>query len=131
MSPPDTRTALARVRGLGAARSGVQHWWAQRLTAVALVPLSIWWVAGMIAHTGATRVEALAWIARPVNATLTILTLAMVFHHGQLGIQVVIEDYVHHEGATIALLILLKLLALVLALAGAVAVLQLMLGGAA
>ena len=87
MSPPDTRTALARVRGLGAARSGVQHWWAQRLTAVALVPLSIWWVAGMIAHTGATRVEALAWIARPVNATLTILTLAMVFHHGQLGIQ--------------------------------------------
>jgi succinate dehydrogenase / fumarate reductase membrane anchor subunit len=131
MSPPDTRTALARVRGLGAARSGVQHWWAQRLTAVALVPLSIWWVAGMIAHTGATRVEALAWIARPVNATLTILTLAMVFHHGQLGIQVVIEDYVHHEGAKIALLILIKLLALVLALAGAVAVLQLMLGGAA
>ena len=131
MSPPDTRTALARVRGLGAARSGVQHWWAQRLNAVALVPLSIWWVAGMIAHTGATRVEALAWIARPVNATLTILTLAMVFHHGQLGMQVVIEDYVHHEGAKIALLILIKLLALVLALAGAVAVLQLMLGGAA
>jgi succinate dehydrogenase / fumarate reductase membrane anchor subunit len=131
MSRPDTRSALARVRGLGSAKAGVQHWWAQRLTAVALVPLSIWWVAGMIAHTGATRVEAVAWLARPINATLTILTLAMVFHHGQLGLQVVIEDYVHHEGAKIALLIVLKLLAVVLALAGAVAVLQLMLGGVA
>jgi succinate dehydrogenase / fumarate reductase, membrane anchor subunit len=131
MSRPDTRSEISRVRGLGSAKAGVQHWWAQRLTAVALVPLSIWWIAGMIAHTGGTRVDAAAWMARPVNATLTILTLAMVFHHAQLGLQVVIEDYVHNEAAKITLLIAVKLLALVLALAGALAVLRLMLGGAA
>jgi succinate dehydrogenase / fumarate reductase membrane anchor subunit len=131
MSRPDSRTALARVRGLGTARSGVQHWWVQRLTAIALLPLSIWWVAGMIALTGAEHNEAAAWVARPLNATLSIITLAMVFHHGQLGLQVVIEDYVHHEGAKIALLIMVKLLAGVLALAGALAVLRLMLGAVA
>jgi succinate dehydrogenase / fumarate reductase membrane anchor subunit len=101
MSRPDTRSEISRVRGLGSAKAGVQHWWAQRLTAIAL------------------------------NATLTILTLAMVFHHAQLGLQVVIEDYVHNEAAKITLLIAVKLLALILALAGALAVLRLMLGGAA
>jgi succinate dehydrogenase membrane anchor subunit len=130
MNGTDTRSPIARVRGLGSAKEGVQHWWAQRLTAVALVPLSIWWVAGMVAHTGAGHAEAAAWIARPINATLTIITLAMVFHHGQLGLQVVIEDYVHNEGAKIALLIAVKLLALLLALAGSLAVLRLMLGAA-
>ena len=130
MNGTDTRSPIARVRGLGSAKEGVQHWWAQRLTAVALVPLSIWWVAGMVAHTGAGHAEAAAWIARPINATLTIITLAMVFHHGQLGLQVVIEDYVHNKGAKIALLIAVKLLALLLALAGSLAVLRLMLGAA-
>jgi succinate dehydrogenase / fumarate reductase membrane anchor subunit len=130
MNGTDTRSPIARVRGLGSAKEGVQHWWAQRLTAVVLVPLSIWWVAGMVAHTGAGHAEAAAWIARPINATLTIITLAMVSHHGQLGLQVVIEDYVHSEGAKLALLIAVKLLSLLVALAGTLAVLRLMFGAA-
>jgi succinate dehydrogenase / fumarate reductase membrane anchor subunit len=124
----DTRSPIARVRGLGSAKEGVQHWWAQRLTAVALVPLSIWFVAGLVGLAGAPHDEAAAWLGHPVNATLMILTLGMVFHHGQLGLQVVVEDYVRAEGLKIALLILLKLLALLLALAGILAVLHLMIG---
>jgi succinate dehydrogenase / fumarate reductase membrane anchor subunit len=126
----DTRSPIARVRGLGSAKEGVHHWWVQRLTAVALVPLSIWFVAGVVALAGAPQAEAAAWIARPFNATLMILTLGLTFHHAQLGLQVVIEDYVHAEGAKLALLIVVKLLALALALAGALAVLRLMIGGA-
>ena len=126
----DTRSAIARVRGLGSAKEGVQHWWVQRLTAVALVPLSIWFVAGLVSLAGAPQADAAAWIARPLNATLMILTLGLTFHHAQLGLQVVIEDYVHAEGPKLALLILVKLLALALALAGALAVLRLMIGGA-
>ena len=126
----DTRSAIARVRGLGSAKEGVQHWWVQRLTALALVPLSIWFVAGLVSLAGAPQADAAAWIARPLNATLMILTLGLTFHHAQLGLQVVIEDYVHAEGPKLALLILVKLLALALALAGALAVLRLMIGGA-
>jgi succinate dehydrogenase / fumarate reductase membrane anchor subunit len=125
----DTRSQIARVRGLGSAKEGVQHWWVQRLTALALVPLSIWFVAGVVALTGASHAEAAAWVGHPLNATLMILTLGLTFHHAQLGLQVVIEDYVHAEGAKLALLILVKLLALALAVAGALAVLRLMIGG--
>jgi|SRR5688572_15095607 succinate dehydrogenase / fumarate reductase membrane anchor subunit len=125
----DTRSQIARVRGLGSAKEGVQHWWVQRLTALALVPLSIWFVAGVVALTGASHAEAAAWVGYPLNATLMILTLGLTFHHAQLGLQVVIEDYVHAEGAKLALLILVKLLALALAVAGALAVLRLMIGG--
>ncbi|MCI0430708.1 MAG: succinate dehydrogenase, hydrophobic membrane anchor protein [Rhodospirillales bacterium] len=126
----DTRSPIARARGLGSAKEGVQQWWAQRLTAIALVPLSIWFVAGMVALAGASHDQAAAWLAHPVNGTLMILTLGFVFHHGQLGLQVVIEDYLHAEGRKLALLIAVKLLALLLALAGSLAVLRLMLGGA-
>jgi len=127
----DTRNPIARIRGLGSAKEGVQHWWAQRLTALALVPLSVWFVAGMVALTGATHAEAAEWVGHPFNATLMILTLGLVCHHGQLGLQVVIDDYVHAEGARLLLLIAARLLALALALAGIVAVLRLMLAGAA
>jgi len=77
----DTRSPIARVRGLGSAKEGVQHWWVQRLTAVALVPLSIWFVAGVVAMTGAPWAQAGAWIGRPLNATLMILLLGLGFHH--------------------------------------------------
>lgn len=125
----DTRSPISRARGLGSAREGARHWWAQRLTAVALAPLSLWFAAGVVALSGAPHGEAAAWIADPLNATLMILTLVLLFHHGQLGLQVVIEDYVHAEGLKVALLILVKLLALALALTGSVAVLRLTVGG--
>ena len=120
---PDYRSTLARVRGLGSAKEGVHHWWVQRLTALALIPLSIWLVASLVALTGGSYAAVRAWLGQPVTVGLLVLLLAATFHHGQLGVQVVIEDYVHHEGTKIALIILVKAAAVVLALAGILAVL--------
>ena len=110
-----TRTPLGRVRGLGSAKEGVQLWWMQRLSALALVPLSLWFVWAVIAHTGADHVAIVAWLHWPSNAVLLILLVAASFYHAQLGLQVVIEDYVHHEGLKLASIVAVKLLAALLA----------------
>jgi succinate dehydrogenase / fumarate reductase membrane anchor subunit len=123
------RSNLGRVRGLGSAKEGVTHFWHQRLTAVALVPLSIWFVVSAISLAGADFAAYHAWIALPGNTTLMILLIGMVFYHGALGLQVVIEDYVHGEGAKLASLILMKLVALLLAVFSAVAVLRVAFAG--
>ena len=86
------RSSLGRARGLGSAKEGVQHWWVQRMTALALVPLCLWFVASIVGLAGAPREEVVAWIGRPVPATLLLLLVAAGFHHSQLGLQVVIED---------------------------------------
>ncbi len=88
------RSPLGRARGLGSAKEGLHHWWAQRLTAVALIPLSIWFVASVIALTGSGYEEFALWLANPINTTALLLFLAVGFHHAQLGMQVVLEDYV-------------------------------------
>lgn len=108
------RTPEARVRGLGSAHHGLAHWWAQRLTAVALVPLLLWFVAHLCATTGADYRAAVASLHQPINAILTILLVVAGFHHGQLGLQVVIEDYVHTPWAKISLIIAVKLAAVAL-----------------
>jgi succinate dehydrogenase / fumarate reductase membrane anchor subunit len=96
------RTPLGRVRGLGSAKDGTHHWWMQRVTAVALVPLTIWFVASLVALVGADYDTVVAWIGQPVVAVLLILFLFTGFYHLKLGLQVVIEDYVHSEGAKVA-----------------------------
>ncbi len=88
-----SRSPLAHARGLGAARSGAGHWWAQRVSAVALVPLVLWLVAGLAAHAGADHAAISAWIARPATAIALILLLGAGFWHLRLGLHVVIEDY--------------------------------------
>lgn len=124
------RTPLARARGLGSARSGTHHWWLQRITAVALVPLAIWFVVGLVVIGGADHAMAIAWVGHPVGAVLLVLAVGFGFWHGQLGLQVVIEDYVHGEGCRIALLLVMKGAALMLALAAILSVLRVALGGA-
>ena len=123
------RSPLGRVRGLGSAREGVGHWWAQRMTALALVPLALWFVATLIGLTGADHATARDWIGAPVPASLLVLLIVATFYHGALGLQVVIEDYVHHEGAKVASSIAVNALALVLGLAGVLAVLKVLFGG--
>lgn len=118
------RSSLGRVRGLGSAKEGVAHWWAQRLTAVALVPLIIWFVVSIILLTGAPHAAVLAWIGQPLVATLMVLLIGATFHHAQLGLQVVIEDYVHGEGLRLALIILVKFAAILLGTGAAIAVLK-------
>lgn len=118
------KSPLGRVRGLGSAKSGTHHWWAQRVTAVALVPLTLWVVFALAANAGAGYAEMAAWMASPVNAVLMLLLIAATFHHLQLGIQVVVEDYIHAEGAKIAALLAVKLGCAALAVAAAFAVLK-------
>jgi len=122
------RSPLGRARGLGSAKDGTAHWWAQRLTALALVPLTLWVVTSLVSLIGADYGAVAGWIASPVTAVLMILLLAMTFHHAQLGAQVVIEDYVHNEALKIAGIIAVKFLALVLGLASIFAVLMIALG---
>lgn len=123
------RSPLARVRGLGASHSGFEHWRAQRITALALIPLSVWLVASLIALAGAGHAEVAAWMRSPWNAALNVLFIAAFFHHAQLGVQVIIEDYVHDEFLKVATLIGVKFLAVLLAMVSIFAVVQVATGG--
>lgn len=118
------RTALSVVRGAGAAKEGTRHWWAQRLTAVALVPLGIGFVVMMIALLGTDYDGARAALGHPVAATLWILFALALFHHAQLGLQVVVEDYVHSPGLKIAGIIAVKFAALAFGAACIVSILR-------
>ncbi len=120
------RTPLARVRHLGSAKDGTGHWWAQRLTALALIPLTIWFVASLVNLAGADHAAMAAWMGNPVSAGLMILLVVATFYHAALGLQVVIEDYVHGEGAKMAALIVVKGLCVVLGLTAVLAVLSLL-----
>jgi succinate dehydrogenase / fumarate reductase membrane anchor subunit len=100
------RTPLGRVEGLGAARSGTRHFWHQRVTALALVPLSIWFVASALAYVGADQGAVAAYFAEPVNAVPMFLFIIASTYHMSLGLQTIIEDYVHEEGLKIAALML-------------------------
>ncbi|HEX9326372.1 MAG TPA: succinate dehydrogenase, hydrophobic membrane anchor protein, partial [Reyranella sp.] len=93
----DLRTPLSRARGLGSAKQGVQHWWAQRITAVALIPLVVWFAISLIMMSGADYAVVRAWIGSPVVMVLLTLTIVIGLHHGQIGMQEVVEDYVHGE----------------------------------
>jgi succinate dehydrogenase / fumarate reductase membrane anchor subunit len=124
----DMRSPLARAQGLGSARGGVGHWRAERVSAVALVPLTLWFVASVIAHTGSDYPAFIAWLRTPFATVLMILLLIALFHHAALGLQVVIEDYVH-SGARFAVLIAMRLGCFAFASAGVVATLRIAFGG--
>jgi succinate dehydrogenase / fumarate reductase membrane anchor subunit len=124
MADSRLQSPLGRVMGLGSAKEGVAHWWAQRLTAIALIPLLIWFVIEIISLTGAPRAEVVAWLHNPFVAITMVLLLIAAFYHMALGIQVVVEDYVHSEWSKITLLMLNKFVAFALAAAGIFAVLR-------
>jgi succinate dehydrogenase / fumarate reductase membrane anchor subunit len=125
----DLRTPLARARGLGSARQGVHHWWAQRLTAVALIPLVVWFAVSLVMLSGADYGVVRAWIGSPLVMVLLTLTIAVGLHHAQLGMQVVIEDYVHADGVKLTLIVLLRFVAAFFGLAAIVAILRIGFGG--
>jgi len=109
------QTPLAAVRGLGSAKSGLHHWWNQRMTAVAMVPLVIWIVSLCILMTGASYQDALAIASHPANATVLILFVAVGFWHAILGLQVILEDYVAAEGLRLVLIVVIRMFAIALA----------------
>lgn len=125
----ELRSALGRVRGLGSAKEGPAHWWAQRLTGVALVPLSLWFVCSVLGMLGADYMQFRAWAGNQGNATLLVLLTLAMFHHAYLGVQVVIEDYVHAEGCKIVSLVVARFVAIAAAVSCILAVFRLAFGG--
>ena len=117
----DTRSAIARTRGLGSAKEGLRHWWAQRVTALLLIPLVVWFVVGLVIHTGADHAAVTDWLGDPVNYGLMLVLLGAALWHGALGLQVVIEDYIHTEWRKLTLVLLAKFACLGLFVAGYVA----------
>jgi succinate dehydrogenase / fumarate reductase, membrane anchor subunit len=99
------KTPLKTVRGLGSAKSGTEHFWQQRVTAIANVPLVLFLLWFIVSHLGATRAEVVMSLNNPIVAVLMILALASIFWHMRLGMQVIIEDYVHGHGAKLAALV--------------------------
>ncbi len=122
------RTPLARARGLGSAKTGTQHFWWQRLTAIALVPLCIGMVVALIGLAGADYEQARGFVASPLVAVLLLCLIVALFHHAQLGMQVVIEDYLHIEWLKLSALLAVKFLAVLCGLLSALAVLRVALG---
>jgi succinate dehydrogenase / fumarate reductase membrane anchor subunit len=125
----DRRTPLARARGLGSAKDGVGHWWAQRLTAIALIPLVVWFAISLVMLSGADYTVVRAWIGSPLVMMLLVLTIAVGLHHAQLGMQVVIEDYVGSDGWKLALIVIVKFIAVIFGLGAIVAILRIGFGG--
>ncbi len=121
-------TPLSKARGLGSAKEGAHHWKAQRLTAIALIPLSIWFISGIICLAGEPREDLVAWVQQPWTATLLILLLFSLFYHMALGLQVVIEDYVKNTGIKITLLLITQFGSILLGLASIVSVLRIATG---
>ena len=120
----DRRDPMKIARGLGSAQSGVDHWWVQRLTAAALVLLGIWFVVTVLCLLHADYATARATVAQPWNAVLLIAFVITMFWHAVLGLQVVVEDYVHTRWKEVVLLVAIKFLAVLGALAGVLAVLR-------
>ena len=125
----DLRTPLSRARGLGSAKEGVHHFWAQRITAVALIPLVAWFAISLIMMSGADYAVVRAWIGSPAVMVLLTLTIVIGLHHAQLGMQVVIEDYVHNEGLKLASIVAIRFIAVFFGLAATVAILRIGFGG--
>ncbi len=124
----ELRSSLGRARGLGSAKEGVGHWWAQRVTAIALVPLSIWFVFAAISLIGADYATFRGWISIFGNAVLMIVLVGTLFYHGYLGMQVVIEDYVHGDAARVVALLSTRFVLFLLATSCILAVVLLAMG---
>jgi succinate dehydrogenase / fumarate reductase membrane anchor subunit len=124
MTAKDLRNPIKVARGLGASQSGVGHWLTQRVTAVALIALGIWFVLMVLSLLHADYATARATVAKPWNATLLVAFILTMFWHAVLGLQVVIEDYVHVRWKEVALMLIIKFLAVLGALASVLAVLR-------
>ena len=122
------RSPLARARGLGSAKEGVAAWWFERVTAVALVPLTLWFAASLIALAGADYATVVGWLKSPLAALLMVLQLTALFSHLALGLRVVIDDYVH-SGAKIPALLAVRFGCFALAVTGILSTLRIALTG--
>jgi len=129
MNAPRIRTPLAKIEGLGSARTGTHHFWALRVSSVALVPLSIWFVASALAYVGAGQGAVAAYFSEPINAVLMFLFIITCAYHSSLGLQTVIEDYFHQESIKITFLVLNRFACWIVATAAGWALIRMALAG--
>lgn len=122
------RSPLGRVLGLGTAKDGTSHWWGQRVSGVAMALLGLWFAASLACMPGFAYADAVAFIGQPLNAVLLTLLVVTMAYHSWLGVQVVIEDYVHGHGLKVASLIISRFAHVFLAVAAVFAILKLGIG---
>jgi succinate dehydrogenase / fumarate reductase membrane anchor subunit len=123
------RTPLSRVRGLGSAKSGTEHWWLQRVTAIANIPLVLFMLVFVVMHLGASRAELVASVHHPIIAILLAAAFVSVLWHMRLGMQVIIEDYVHMPAFKLTALLFNTFFTLLLGVAALYAIITMALGG--
>jgi succinate dehydrogenase / fumarate reductase, membrane anchor subunit len=124
------RSPLGAVSGLGSAKGGVHHWWLQRLTSIALVPLTIWFTVSILSLPSLDHVTVTSWMAQSWTALLLIVLVLVATYHSQLGVRVVVEDYVHNTGMKTLTLVTVTFVHALLAVAGVFAILKVAFGGA-
>ena len=124
------RSPLGTALGSGSAKQGVHHWWVQRLTAVALVPLALWLVVSLLALPTLNYTTVAAWMSGSWTALALVLFVLTASLHSQLGVRVIVEDYVHGSGAKMAALIVLTFIHVLIAAAGVLAILKVAFGWA-
>ncbi|MCY4051079.1 MAG: succinate dehydrogenase, hydrophobic membrane anchor protein [Gammaproteobacteria bacterium] len=115
---------LAKAKGLGTSGEGSHHWWRQRLSALALIPLTLWFLFSVVNQLGQEHFVVHEWIADPFTAVFLILYSIFMFYHAQLGLQVVIEDYVHNHGIKMAMLLFSNIVLLLFGILAVFSVLQ-------
>ena len=123
------RSPLSKAIGSGSAKHGFSHWWLQRVSAVALIPLTIWFVFSMVCLSANGYNEAIAWLSSPINATIMLLFTLTALFHGQTGLQTVIEDYIHTTWLNLTLLLSVKFASVIMAVLAVISVLKVVLGG--
>jgi succinate dehydrogenase / fumarate reductase membrane anchor subunit len=123
------RTPLGHVRGLGSTNDGVKNWWMQRLTGIALIPLTLWFLYSTILLSSANHLEFIAWVGAYGNPVLLSMLIICMFHHSQLGLHVIIEDYITGETMKLMLLIAIKFTAILFGASAIFAILRLTIKG--
>lgn len=122
------RTPLSKALGLGAAGEGAAHWWMQRMTAVALVPLVLWFTFSVAMIDELDHARFIAWVQSPIVSILLILLIVTGFYHMQLGLKVIVEDYMHVKWMKLTGIILVNFICVVLMVAGILSVLKIVFG---
>lgn len=123
-----TGTQLGRVRGLGTAKSGTGHWWQQRVTAISNLVLMTWFIVSLLRLPDLEYQTVIAWLQQPIAAIPLLLLIASVFYHFRLGVQVMLEDYIHHEGNKVLAMMLLNFYVVALAFTAVFSVLKIAFG---
>ena len=123
-----TGTQLGRVRGLGTAKSGTGHWWQQRVTAIGNLVLMTWFIVSLVRLPNLEYQTMIAWLQQPIAAIPLLLLIASVFYHFRLGVQVMLEDYIHHEGNKVLAMMLLNFYVIALAFTAIFSVLKIAFG---